>query len=302
MIPIKLDHRLLESYAFALIDPLQADDTSREPWEAFPQWALVPPGLEAQRKQFPKLLDLRRAPRESRDLLVKLLLEQPLGPSTSLCVALLKTQASGKQMVSHFSYLLAPRSPTNQRGVFRFYDPTVYEHLTWMLDQHSFGLLFGPVETWTVPLRGTWFTQLRPTDSRPNSPRFFRLKADSRARISRIGRIHAVLKQKQEWASAPADWGPMVEALLIRAEHHQLADKEDAVAFATSGLRWHTELDRHPRIKQLIGRSQAQPKRFARLVNGFTETDWQVIAAELDSNNASAIETYDATTDPLTAG
>jgi hypothetical protein len=101
--------------------------------------------------------------------------------------------------------------------------------------------------------------------------------------VRRIGAIHAVLAADQAWRNAPREWGARVEALLIRAEQHHLADCEDAVAFATQGLRWHPRLDEHPRVERLLADCVGHPARYRRLSGRWTHADWQIIVADLDA-------------------
>lgn len=278
---IQLDHRQLASRAFALIDPLQGDALALSAWDSFVQHPLTPKGFAAQTGEFPRLVDLTALDTERFATLIGLLLEKPPVGGTALCVALLDTHASVERIGTHLRHLLAPRLPQQRRDVFRFYDPVVMEHLSWMLDAHSFASLCGPIDGWLLPARGAWYRLTCPDDPIARSLPF-RASVDAWQQIGCIGAIHAVLEQVPEWHDAPIEWGPRAEALLVRAERHQLNDRDDVVAFTCHGLRWHSDIDKHPRVIALLEECTNHPSRYRRLAGMWTDADWKAIGADLD--------------------
>lgn len=276
---IELDHRDVGASAFALIDPLAGDEAGLAAWGEFAQHALAPHGFEAQAAQFPVLIALRDL---SSDALGRVL-ESLLGSlqMSSPCVALLQTSADAGRVAMHLRQRLAPRFPQGRRGVFRFHDPVVFEHLTWILTEQERVRLLGPIDRWLLPLRGAWYGVINPGDAMQRSQPFRLPRAWSS--ILRIGAIHAVLAEDTAWQAAPSKWGARANQLLARAEQHQLTDRNDAVAFAVQGLRWHARLDDHPRIKQMLVDCVNHPARYRRFSGGLRDADWQAIAAELDA-------------------
>ncbi|HWU77202.1 hypothetical protein [Rhodanobacter glycinis] len=277
---IDLDHRQLDSFAFALIDPLRGDDSAHAAWAEFSLHELAPASFAAQAVQLPKLVDLSKIHGDTHDKLHHLLLSQSPPIGASLCVALLKTMADAERMVMHFRHVLAPRFPQGQRGLFLAHDPAVFEQLAWMLPNKAMSALLGPVSAWAMPLRGAWYMH----ESAPESAvrtLHFHLDAATWQRVQRIGAIHAVLNAESMWRSAPAEWGSRAEKLLIRAEQYQLVDRDDAVAFASHGLRWHAAIDKHPRVEALLQSCIGHPARYQRLANLWTDADWQAIAEAL---------------------
>lgn len=69
---------------------------------------------------------------------------------------------------------------------------------------------------------------------------------------------------------------------MVRAEQHQLTDTDDAVAFTCHGLRWHAQIDKHPRVAALLKECIDHPSRYRRLAGKWTDDDWRDIAAEID--------------------
>lgn len=277
-----LDHRRLDTFAFALLDPALGDEQALAAWDDLSPHALVPHGFAAQAEQLPRLVYLRALSDDSRRILLDLLLSRSPVAAASLCVALLQTTASAERMAMRLLGAVAPAFPQGQRGLFRFYDPAVFEHLLWMLDTKALSTLHGPVDTWAMPLRGEWFSHTLVAGHAMRDVRFH-VNADAWRRVQRIGAIHAVLDAEPDWRDAPSTWGPRAEALLIRAEHHQLTNRGDAIAFATHGLRWHAHLDRHPRMLALLTQCADHPTRYRRLASHWTNADWQTMAAELDA-------------------
>lgn len=154
-----IDHRLLDKFAYALLDPLRGDEASRSAWRTFPLYELAPAGFAAQAAQLPTLVDLRNIHPDTRKHLIHLLLNQSPPIGAELCVALLQTSADRARVVMHLRNMIAPRFPQGRRGIFRFHDPDVFEHLVWMLSAPTLAGLFGPIATWAVPLHGGWLSQ-----------------------------------------------------------------------------------------------------------------------------------------------
>lgn len=283
---VELDHRRLATFTFALIDPLQGNDAALSGWESFVLHPLVPQGFAAQTDEFPKLVDLTKIQAHQREALIALLLGQSPIIGSSLCVALLDTSTTVERLSVHLRHLLAPSLPQHRRGVFRFYDPVVMEHLSWMLDTRNLASLFGRVNDWLLPARGAWYRLTCPNEpTAPATP--FHTNPATWQRITRIGAIHAVLEQLPQWRDAPAEFGPLVETQFVRAEHHRLVDRTDLVAFASHGLLWHPQFDKHPRVNALLAECIDHPCRYHRLAGLWTPSDWQAMADDLEQRTPS---------------
>lgn len=278
---IELDHRLVDACAFVLLDPCQGDAHALDAWADLPQQSLVPSGFAVQAERLPRLIDTRGIDNAARLCLVDLLLGSP-SQAGALCVALLQTQADAERIALCFRKVLAPHFPDDYRGLFWFYDPVVFEHLTWMLDSHALAALFGPITAWHLPLRGAWYTQTPPAGDAPLVGFPFHLNPTDWQRVFRIGAIHAALDHEPHWRDAPTEWGPKAEALLICAEGHQLTDRDDAVAFAAHGLRWHSDFDRHPRVAAVLKGCEGHPSRYRRLTGSWGDAEWQAIVNDLE--------------------
>lgn len=287
MEPIELDHRRVFSCSFALLDPAACRKPLLAAWdEAFTQHTLVPDGFAPQAGKLPRLVVLRDLTDKQRNTLLDLLLGHTA--DAPACAALLETEAGSERMVRHGLRLLAPHFPGNRRGIFRFYDPTVFEHLGWMLRPHELAALFGPITAWLLPMRGRWHVQT-PPHLPGATPVSFQLSSATWQRVQRIAAIHATLELAPTWQAAPAAWGPKADELLARAEQHQLADRDDAIAFASHGLRWHADLDTHPRMASLLHDCIGHPTRYRRRTGSWSDADWQAIAADLVRGTSQAV-------------
>lgn len=278
-----LDHRQVAQCTFALLDPARGDDMAWAPWRDFLQHGLAPKGLEAQEAQLPRLVDLRDLQGTRFEHLPGLVLNKAAAAGVSPCVALLRTAASAKSLSIHLCKVLTPRFPEGQRGIFRYYDPVVFEHLMWMLDERQQGALLGPVDTWWLPRRRMWHAQPNPVWQRDHRVPSFRLPAALWQRVYRIGAIQGVLESDDEWAGAPARWGPRADALLVRARAHGLQSRDDQVAFAAQGLRWHPRLDEHRKLKQVLTDCVDHPGRYPRLTGAWSDADWRAMVEDLDA-------------------
>lgn len=281
---IDLDHRDVAACSYALIDPLCVGADDMDAWKTFPQYELTPRGCGAHAERLPLLMDLRNVSSEQFVSLVGLVLDRPI--SISSCVALLQTVGSVDRLQRRFRKLLAPRFPTGKQGMFLFHDPVVFEHLSWMLDAREMAGLLGPIDRWILPLRNKWHAFGNPGSNIQRSLEF-RLPVETWSRVYRIGPIHAVLSANPTWLDDPTEWGPRANTLLVRAEQHQLTKREDAVAFAVHGLRWHPHLDKHPRVAEALSRCIGHPVRYQRLTGAWSDADWQAIAAEIEASDAN---------------
>jgi hypothetical protein len=274
---IELDHRRAFACAFTLVDLASCPKRTLSVWDGFTRHPLVPHGFAAQADKLPVLVDLRSLTDRQRHALLDLL----LGPAADAlaCAALLETEASAERLARHCLRVLSPRFPGHQSGIFRFHDPVVFEHLTWMLGPRELAAILGPITAWLLPLRGSWHAQTPPPGPTPASGVY--LPPATWQRVQRIGAMHAVLGLNPDWQADPMAWGPRAEALLARAEHHHLEDRSDAIAFAGHGLRWHAAIDQHPRVAALLRDCIGHPSRYRRLTSQWADTDWQTIASDL---------------------
>lgn len=272
---IELDHRRIFACSFALVDPATCPERALSAWHGLTSRPLVPKGFAAQAGKLPLLIELGNLSDKQRYTLLDVL----LGPDADgrACAALLETTASAERMAMHGLRLLAPHFPGGECGIFRFYDPVAFEHLQWMLGVRERATLFGPVSSWLLPLRGGWHA-VTPPPELAVAPASFYLHPATWQRVQRIGALHAVLGLDAEWQTEPGTWGPRAEALLVRAEQHQLDDRGDAIAFASHGLRCHEAIDQHPRVATLLRDCAGHPSRYRRLAGQWSDTDWQTIA------------------------
>jgi hypothetical protein len=278
---VEMDHRAVAAAAFALIDPLAGNASDLAPWATFVRHSCAPRGFEAQAGQLPILVELRDLTTSAFNHVLRLVLDN--GSNPSLCVALLRSYVGASSMALHLRSRLAPHFPQGRRGIFRFPDPVVFEHLAWILDDREWASLLGPVAHWYLPVRKTWYALSNPAETLHRGLPFHP-RADAWPSIMRLGATHAVLAGDMKWEAEPAIWGPRANALLARAEQHGLTEREDAVAFAIQGLRWHTRLDAHPRIRLLLSECAGHPARYRRLSGRMCEDDWQTIAVEIDAS------------------
>jgi hypothetical protein len=274
------DGHALDARHFMLLDPLQVESDAALPWQNLPLRALAPPGFEAQTRQLPYLLVWQDLSPVQRSLVLRLLTDPDEAIAAPMCVALLQADVEPAYVRRHLRQLLVPHFPGGGRGVFRFYDPVVFMHLGWMLDDSQRTVLFGPVSAWTFPWNGDWFVQKTPS---PGSHHVrFAPGAPVWRRIGRIGALYAVLETEPLWSAEPALYGPQVEPWLIMAEAHGLSERDDVVTFARHGLLKHPRFDTHPEVIATLRQCAGHPTRYRRLTSLWSDADWQVIVQDLD--------------------
>lgn len=277
---VDFDADALDARHFLLLDPLQGGEDAVLPWENLPLRVLAPPGFEAQARQLPYLLAWQDLSDAQRPLAMRLLTDRDEALAVSICVGLLQADAAPAYVRAHLRQLLVPHFPDGARGVFRFYDPVVFLHLGWMLDESRRSVLLGPVSAWTFPSGGAWFRQTTPSQGShhvrfaPGEPAW--------RRIGRIGAIHAVLETEPAWRAEPVLYGPQVEAWLARAEAHGLSERDDLVAFARHGMLKHPGFDTHPEVLAMLQQCAGHPTRYRRYSSLWSDADWQAIVRDLE--------------------
>ena len=281
MEPKDFNPQTLSERDFLLLDPLRVEQEGAAPWKTLPLQGLAPPGFEAQAHQLPYLLAWQDLNPEHRLLVRELLLDSDELVSAPMCVGVLQSAASAGDLRRHLRHLLTPHFPGGERGVFRFYDPVVLAHLSWMLADLERSVFFGPVATWSFPLEGNWHISQTPFPGAPHIR--FAPGAEVWLRISRIGSLHAVLESEHTWRSQPTRYGPDVEPWLIKADGYGLADREDVVSFARHGLLRHPQFDTHPKVIAVLNECVGHPSRYRRLMSLWSDDDWQNVSRDLDT-------------------
>ena len=244
-----LDHRLVQSHDYAIINPLQVDISM---WDDLDTSAVVPRTFKDQSELFPRLIDLNALSFERRVALVEQSEDWARSHDQPMLSALLKSDAPRDRVVQHFAHAMHMRRDGRDR-VFRFYDPRVFQHLQWLFDPAQMKALLGPLDTWTwCTAAGDWKSCAKPEVTTT----VLHIHADQWPILLRMEDINVVL-------AALADVMPSlvmeqklvrrIDDLLVESSHAwRMTAPDDRQLFAFQAIRFHPRIHTHLVLKSKL--------------------------------------------------
>ncbi|MDO1530631.1 DUF4123 domain-containing protein [Fulvimonas sp. R45] len=241
-----LDHRLIQSHDYAIVNPLQVDISL---WGDLDAKATVPRTFKDQPELFPLLIDLNALPFARRIALIEQSEAWAQNHDQPMLSALLKSDAPRDRVVQHLARAMHVRRDGRDR-VFRFHDPRVFQHLQWLFDSAQMKALLGPLDTWTwrAP-SGDWSSWAAPGAAATA----LRIRADQWPILLRMEDINMVLATLADAVPSLA-----VEEKLVRridgllaesAQDWGMAAPDDRQLFACQAIRFHPRIHAHPALK-----------------------------------------------------
>lgn len=273
-----MNYRLLKDHDYAVIDQAQLHESVGE----LPLVPLAPQRFLSDAHLLPALLALNEMTDDARDNLHDRLNQQVQAGRPTLCSCLLSYRYSKHALVSHLKRHLIATPPQGQQVLFRFYDSRVFRHLRWILDPAQVNALFGGISRWTYIDQGRWHT----VESQLSKPRsILRFTGEQWASIQRIGLVNRVLVRLElPPETDTCENGRQVDGLLNRAQtDYGLTARDDLVAFAMYGMRWHANFDRHPQIATILSDHIGKQGAFRDATALMRSPDWRRIVDELNS-------------------
>lgn len=278
-----LDHRRLESYEFAVINPLEVDATQWCDLRALP---LVPRGLQAKQAQLPLLIELNALGDQVRlDLLARAAQweRQTGAPLLSL---MMRSASSVDRVRSHLSAQLLVRDNARQRVLLRWYDPNVFTHMAWLMEPHQIASLSGPVTQWAWQAPNGQWQQLERPDCDPDPIRRFQPNAVQWETLGRIGVINRMMRELR--SAREVD---LLDAPLYRTIDECLAqayaaleseDESDVRCLARQFLIFGRQIDQQPQIANRISQAREGATTYVGLCSNLDESTLAVRAAFRD--------------------
>ncbi|MFC4539335.1 hypothetical protein ACFO0U_11150 [Chromohalobacter sarecensis] len=189
----------LHQFDYALINPLvvQARD-----WDDLPVRALETSPAPARPHRLPQLVDLDALPDERYDDLIDRA-RRYRKRGALFFSAVMAGKANVDDTAYHLRRQLLQRRPGDRRyHWFRYYDPLVFRHLTWLLTPKQLARLMGPLDQWSwFDVQGRSYTLKRPEIT--ISIDWMEL---TRAQWSSIDRFAALNRCLRRLATIAPDW------------------------------------------------------------------------------------------------
>ncbi|AIY41482.1 hypothetical protein LT85_2324 [Collimonas arenae] len=247
---------MLETHAYALINPLQVDPAN---WQDLPTIPVVPASFQSQPELFPVLLKLNDLEPAVRIALLSRAETWEHGSDYPWFSALLDTPAPAEQIQQHLASCMELHQLTGEVDLIRIHDPRTFRHLRWLLDEQQLAALLGPVNTWSWrEPNGQWRNHRNTT----RSATVFQLSLQQQHQLLRLGEVNATLQHLTRVAPNLHDDDALarrIDILLAEAWHtHLLADQTDRQLYAIQALRFHPDIHQHPFMRKRLEQVHAE--------------------------------------------
>lgn len=270
-----LDHRFFLSHDYALINPLHVEASAYAQWRVVP---LAPTELGDKPQLLPCLLNLRTMPEKARiEAMAHSEQWQRSNPGRVFFSALLASGADEERVARHLSNQLLIRNPRGGQAVFRWYDPSVFRHLPWLLDEEQLSGLLGPVQAWSwrvVP--GPWQRHERGAASRLP---WLRLLEPQWTSLTRLGVLNRGLAQLSRRLPGRDIAAQRVMRLLEQAyEVWELEEEQDCLLFVEQALRFDDGIHQHPELSRRLRAARAGELSYVGACVGLDMNQWRPAA------------------------
>ena len=207
----------------------------------------------------------------------------------SVC-ALIETEASVSSGIRHLSRWTVAITPQRAATYLRYFDPRVFEHLSWIWTTDELNSFLQPFQRWALlTSSGDWqaFTP-DPTFEGPVSLQWM-MGTGQQAALQRVGTIRYL---RQHWqaetqlgneAQCPA---AQINQALIQAEQQGLSQLSDQQALVLQRMLVHPMVDQHPYIQHLI-QSASNDQPYHRMTCHWTDEQWQTLRHALNSKEVT---------------
>ena len=281
-----LDEATFRSYPYALINPLQVDETE---WQDLRTEPVVPQRFRGQAELFPRLAQLHGMDERARDLLLARARRWEAECGTPYFSSLLRTQAEPARVRDHLAKQMVQYHHARRAyDVVRLHDPRVLWHLDWLLDASQWASLLGPVQHWVWPtVEGAW--QVREPAPGANDVQSRLLFSPKQwDTLLRLGDINETLKHLRRHAPQvliDAALARRIDGLIEKAWMlYRLADSSDRRLYAEQAVRFHADIHAHPELRACLARAQAGELSYVGACRHLDETDMQRLSRELDQS------------------
>lgn len=275
-----LDHRLLFAQDFALLNPLQIENSL---WSDLPVTPLLSEETRSQPQLVPQLLELRSLGDAERVELLERSDRHQRGSRHPYFSALLSTDATFDEVRAQLARHLMITAPDQTRALLRYYDPRVFKHLRWLLSEDQLNLLLGRIDTWHWQGgRGGWSNHRRCGTSLLS--RLY-LQPEQWSTLQRLGLLNKSLQQIRRHLPDTTDDASLArrtDGFLDAAhQHYGLTDAADRCLFAVQAIVYHPAIHTHPQLLQRLARTREATSSYVGACRDLTPPTLRSLAAEL---------------------
>lgn len=245
-----MDHRFLFSHDYALINPLQVETSA---WETWPVKPIAVPELGTQSLVLPRLLNLRvLSDAESTTLYERVLQWEQTNPDHPFFTALFGTDLSEDRVLNRLGSRFLYRRSAQEHVLLRWYDPRVFCHLLWLLDEGQLAQLLGPVRVWSWrDAAGVWHQYERAAVPATFAP--FRPRPAQWATLGRLGVLNRILAYLASEHPSLQVKPAQAEQFLAQAyETWDMEDESDCRLFVEQALCIHSDIHQHPAMRERL--------------------------------------------------
>jgi len=274
----------LETYQYALLNPLNTVPADRS---GLPCQPLKTPGIKVREHLLPQLLCLNALSGDQRKTLTTMVAEYSRR-GTPFLSALLQSEATPAEIIGHFRFTLEqPRSGSKRRWWLRCYDPCVFRHLCWVLDELRMDRLLGPITAWAWPDLSGWWHRLPRGRALDPWQRMPTLSKHQWAVIDRVALLNATLDRlamlapEVRFSFEDYMW---VDGLLAEARERGLRDAEDCRLYAEQAARFHPDIHDHPGLHQRLSEAIEQQGSYTQYCDDLSSQLLQAMARELEKS------------------
>lgn len=277
---IEVDHRSIQSYSYAVVNPLQVDE---DEWSDLPMTPIVPERFKTQAHLFPLLLTLDELDFETRvGLLDRMHMWEP-NSDFPFFSALIQSSAAPLRIQRHLARQLTRRR-AGSVDLLRPFDPRVFRHLNWLLTTEQMDALLGPIEAWAwrEPY-GIWRQTYRRQVSKTLAPRLHDSQWASYARFGMLNSLIARLHDVAPHLNVDASRARELDGFLELAERvHHLGNLEDRRLFAEQAIRYHPRIHTHAALRERLQKAAARQTSYVRACADLGEMAMHQLVREIE--------------------
>lgn len=277
---IDIDHRAIQEYGYAVVNPLQVDEGE---FADLPTTPIVPEPFRMQPHLFPVLLVLDELDFDTRIGLLNRMRAWEIGSEFPFFSALIKSDATPLRMQRHLARQMM-RQHRDGVDLLRPFDPRVFRHLTWLLTNEQMDALLGPIEAWAWrEPGGRWRQNIRRQISHAQTPRLNEAQWNSYARLGLVNRLIAKLHHVVPELNEDARRAREMDHFLDAAERiHHLADTDDRCLFAEQAVRYHPRIHMHRALADRLINADAGQTSYVRACADLDEPTMRQLVHDIE--------------------
>lgn len=240
-------HRFLLAQDYAIINPLQVDASL---WEDLPTLALEPAALVEQADLMPRLLTFQDISQTQRLELIERAKTHQKHSAPPYFSALIESKSPKEQMQQRLSQRLLVDGPDGKKGLLRYFDPRVFMHLRWLLDNKQMSLLLFDIDCWHWPdSKGNWHDFKSPETVAYST---LRLSESQWQTLTTLGWLNRLLKQLGTDPALDTTEPQLARTALSHLQTAQqlgLKGKDDCCLYAKQSTLFTPRIHQHPDLQ-----------------------------------------------------